>query len=355
MAAKATEVTHFLFESKPLWSGRIGAAGVSDAVVTTIPLESATNLTNGNAYVFRMGRVDANGVKRDQNLTEVSIGKLSGTNFINCVRGSEGTAQEFAAGVVVEVLFTSTHWDKLIEFLGVEHGPTGIHTSALVTTLKATGAEVNTGTEDAKIVTPKAIADSTIARTKAAGTDITTGTDDTKYVTSKAIKDAADGLITLTDVTTNNVSTTKHGFVPKAPNNTTTFLRGDGSWAAPTATALSSKLLGTTRDMTAATGNVSYTGIGFQPTSLRLLACIVGGLIGSDGFADSARTAYCVGRYGTSGLQTSQVALAYVDVDAANNKQTCVVASYDADGFTLTWTKTGSPTGTLVLNFICYK
>lgn len=36
----------------------------------------------------------------------------------------------------------------------------------------------------------------------------------------------------LADNTTNDVSTTKHGYVPKAPNLTTQFLRGDGTWAA---------------------------------------------------------------------------------------------------------------------------
>ena len=39
--------------------------------------------------------------------------------------------------------------------------------------------------------------------------------------------------ITLADNATNNVSITKHGFTPKAPNNTTLFLRGDGTWATP--------------------------------------------------------------------------------------------------------------------------
>lgn len=37
----------------------------------------------------------------------------------------------------------------------------------------------------------------------------------------------------LTDNTTNDVSTSKHGLVPKAPNDTTKFLRGDASWAVP--------------------------------------------------------------------------------------------------------------------------
>src|SRR5205085_10387587 len=39
--------------------------------------------------------------------------------------------------------------------------------------------------------------------------------------------------LALSDVTTNNVSTTKHGFATKAPNDTTKFLRGDGTWAVP--------------------------------------------------------------------------------------------------------------------------
>lgn len=39
--------------------------------------------------------------------------------------------------------------------------------------------------------------------------------------------------LVLSDVTNNNVSTSAHGFVPKAPNDTTKYLRGDGTWAQP--------------------------------------------------------------------------------------------------------------------------
>lgn len=41
--------------------------------------------------------------------------------------------------------------------------------------------------------------------------------------------------LTLSDNTTNDVTTSAHGFVPKAPNDTTKFLRGDGTWDVPTA------------------------------------------------------------------------------------------------------------------------
>ena len=43
----------------------------------------------------------------------------------------------------------------------------------------------------------------------------------------------AEGALSLSDVTTGDLSTAKHGFAPKAPNDTTKFLRGDGAWAAP--------------------------------------------------------------------------------------------------------------------------
>lgn len=41
----------------------------------------------------------------------------------------------------------------------------------------------------------------------------------------------AESTLTFTDITTNDVSTTLHGFVPKAPNDLSKFLRGDGTWA----------------------------------------------------------------------------------------------------------------------------
>jgi hypothetical protein len=40
-----------------------------------------------------------------------------------------------------------------------------------------------------------------------------------------------DANMTTSDITTNDVSTAKHGFAPKAPNDTAKFLRGDGTWA----------------------------------------------------------------------------------------------------------------------------
>jgi hypothetical protein len=45
------------------------------------------------------------------------------------------------------------------------------------------------------------------------------------------VSSGTEAALSLTDNTTNDVSTTKHGFVPKAPNDTSKYFRGDGTWA----------------------------------------------------------------------------------------------------------------------------
>lgn len=46
-----------------------------------------------------------------------------------------------------------------------------------------------------------------------------------------------DSDLSLSDITTNNVSTTRHGFAPKAPNDATKFLDGTGAYSSPAAPA----------------------------------------------------------------------------------------------------------------------
>lgn len=140
------------------WSGNIGSAGISDAVVKTVPLASTSGLPTDTAVMITVNRVDANGKKTGN--YEGIVGVVSGSNLIDCIRGVEGTAQAWTGGTVVEVLHTASNINELIDGILAEHNQDGKHTSAVVTTLKATGAVVNTGTSDVTIVTPKAIADS---------------------------------------------------------------------------------------------------------------------------------------------------------------------------------------------------
>lgn len=52
----------------------------------------------------------------------------------------------------------------------------------------------------------------------------------------------SDANLVTSNITTNDVSITKHGFVPLAPNDTAKFLRGDGTWAVPAASGASTAL-----------------------------------------------------------------------------------------------------------------
>ena len=84
------------------------------------------------------------------------------------------------------------------------------------------------------------------------------GTYTSKSVTGANIKAlVTDANLTTTDVTTNNVSTSKHGFAPKAPNDATQFLDGTGAYDTVKDSDLS------TSDIT--TNNVSTTKHGFAP------------------------------------------------------------------------------------------
>lgn len=260
------------------WSGNIGSAGISDAVVKTVPLASTSGLPTDTAVMITVNRVDTNGKKTGN--YEGIVGVVSGSNLIDCIRGVEGTAQAWTGGTVVEVLHTAANVNDLIDGILAEHAQDGKHTSALVTTLKATGAEINTGTEDAKIVTPKAMAD--------AGVN----------------------------------------------------------------TRLASKIKLATRDMTAAGGDVSYTGIGFKPTAILAMGVINSTTVMSLGYIDSAGNDNGISILSNQYQNNSQFLLFYID---GSNYQFAVVKSYDADGFTLTWTKAGSPTGTVNLTFLCFR
>jgi hypothetical protein len=74
---------------------------------------------------------------------------------------------------------------------------------------------------------------------KAAPSGAIVGTSDTQTLSGKTISGAANTLtireadLSLTDNTTANASTSAHGFLPKLPGGTTSFLRGDGNFATP--------------------------------------------------------------------------------------------------------------------------
>ncbi len=116
-----------------------------------------------------------------------------------------------------------------------------------------------------------------------------------------------------------------------------------------------SKVISATRDMTAASGDVAYTGTGFTPTSIDAIAVINTSASLSKGFSDSSKTSECMLCAGTSTTWYFNASLIYIGTTVTTETQIAGVKSYDSNGFTLTWTKTGSPTGTATLLFLCFR
>ena len=101
-----------------------------------------------------------------------------------------------------------------------------------------------------------------------------------------------------------------------------------------------------TRDMTAASGNVSYTGFGGIPRALIINTGVNGGVLATFGLAGNNLSGGCI-FYQTAGtLQSPAQTSEIINLFDGANQQRADLLSFDNDGFTLTWTKTGTPTGT---------
>lgn len=108
-----------------------------------------------------------------------------------------------------------------------------------------------------------------------------------------------------------------------------------------------------TRDMTTATGTQAVTGVGFTPTAIIFVYAINGTPQEGVGFADSSKAGrnrnYLTGTgwfVGTNAITASP---------SSGNYQTGDVSTYDSDGFTISWSKTGAPTGTLTVYALCLR
>jgi len=113
-----------------------------------------------------------------------------------------------------------------------------------------------------------------------------------------------------------------------------------------------------TRDMTAATGSVSYTAVGFKPSVIIFMGGINTTVIATFNGFDNATSHYSSGSY--SGLAAGA---AFVDAGSSiilyetNTKlQAAFVSSMDADGFTLSWSKGGIPAaGTATMFYLAFR
>ena len=100
------------------------------------------------------------------------------------------------------------------------------------------------------------------------------------------------------------------------------------------------KITSTTRDMTAATGNVNITGVGFKPSAVFAIAAGAGSYLdGSVGMSDGT-TNGCI--FQPAAGTWSYAAVAVNLLQGAGNQQYATI-TLGSDGGTLAWVKVGTP------------
>lgn len=166
---------------KSLYSSTCNTFSTGEGV--TITPASVTGLPTDTEITLTFDRVDSSGTKTPSKMERIR-GTITGGNFVisSGGRAVEGTEQVHTSPVV-EMIWNADDWNDTVDHILTEHNQDGTHKDTLVTSLKATGAVVNTGTSDVTIVTPKALADSDYAKTS----DITVTADSTTTFSNKRI------------------------------------------------------------------------------------------------------------------------------------------------------------------------
>jgi hypothetical protein len=118
---------------------------------------------------------------------------------------------------------------------------------------------------------------------------------------------------------------------------------------APAATPAKIKAGSITRAMTTASGDQAYAGVGFQPV-LVLFFCH--GTQPSIGVSAVAGAGACIYYDSVTPGTIMSAANAIRSCGTGVNRQDGFVKTFDADGFTITWAKNGSPTGTNTIYYL---
>ena len=128
------------------------------------------------------------------------------------------------------------------------------------------------------------------------------------------------------------------------------------SWATASAGAVSVKVGTFTRDLTTASGTQAVTGVGFTPKAIIFLtassAVDVG--YGSWGVTDGGVVSGIEWRGGVTADTFAASNIISVILTATDYQYVSAI-SLDADGFTVTWVKAGSPTGTAAIRYLAIR
>lgn len=134
------------------------------------------------------------------------------------------------------------------------------------------------------------------------------------------------------------------------PRNSVMVLEDNDEWVLEGRRTRRSTSRANTYDLSTASGTVTFTGLGFMPSQVLFRAFISGSAnVGAGAASVSGEIISQHSASTFSGNMFHDGAACFVYYVDASNYVTFVFASVTSDGFTLTATKTGSPTGTIVI------
>ena len=196
----------------------------------------------------------------------------------------------------------------------------------------ATAAEITAGLESAKAIAPD---QAVLALMKISGSNLAIGSDangDMYYRASSALARLAKG--------------------------TANFKMFMNAGATAPEWASGSKIGSFTRVLSAGNGDVAYTGVGFKPSHIMFMGYQssennVGLNIGFDDGTNHYNIFDNHAAAASSWSGTTVVSI-YCTM-SVGNIDTAFVKSFDSDGFTLTWTKVGSPTTTYTIFYMAFR
>lgn len=114
------------------------------------------------------------------------------------------------------------------------------------------------------------------------------------------------------------------------------------------------------RDISLASGTQIVTGVGFKPSAIIFLAGIANqqsasiGIV-DDGLGANDNASLLFGHDGTADNISSSGTISIKFFVTAGDNYRGSVTALNSDGFTITWTKTGSPTGSLGIQFLAFR
>jgi hypothetical protein len=121
-------------------------------------------------------------------------------------------------------------------------------------------------------------------------------------------------------------------------------------------TATQYKVGAFTRDLTLAAGTQAVTGVGFSPQAIFFMAS-VGGVPGrtSWGITDRTTARAMFDHHPTYADSFNLSTIPIYLTESPNVDSYGQISSFDSDGFTISWTKIGSPSGTATIFYFAFK